>query len=53
MFLRWQTAPVTYAENFLHVPIAIDHGAADSTNPVAHSKSMAGRLAQLGYATCA
>lgn len=50
MFLRWQTAPVSYAENFLHVPIAIDHGAGDSTNPVAHSKSMAGRLAQLGYA---
>jgi dienelactone hydrolase len=49
MFLRWLTAPVTYAENFLHVPIAIDHGAADSINPVGHSKSMAGRLKQLGY----
>jgi dienelactone hydrolase len=50
MFLRWKTAPVTYAENFLHVPIAIDHGADDSINPVGHSKSMAGRLKQLGYA---
>lgn len=49
MFLRWETAPVTYAENFLHVPISIDHGALDSINPVGHSRSMAGRLQQLGY----
>ena len=49
MFLRWATAPVTYAENFLHIPIAIDHGEEDSINPVGHSRSMAGRLAQLGY----
>jgi len=49
MFLRWKTAPVTYAENFLHVPIAMDHGAGDSVNPVGHSKSMAGRLKQLKY----
>ena len=49
MFLRWKTAPVTYAENFLHVPIAMDHGARDSVNPVGHSRSMAGRLKQLGY----
>ncbi len=49
MFLRWKTAPVTYAENFLHVPIAMDHGSGDSINPVGHSKSMAGRLKQLGY----
>ena len=49
MFLRWATAPVTYAENFLHVALAIDHGTSDSTNPVGHSRSMAGRLRQLGY----
>ncbi len=49
MFLRWKTAPVSYAENFLHVPIAIDHGAQDAINPVGHSRSMAGRLKQLGY----
>ena len=49
MFLRWETAPVTYAENFLHVPISIDHGALDSINPVGHSRSMAGRLKQLDY----
>jgi hypothetical protein len=49
MFLRWATVPVTFAENFLHVPVAMDHGALDSINPVAHSRSMAGRLSQLGY----
>jgi hypothetical protein len=49
MFLRWKTAPVTYAENFLHVPISMDHGAGDTVNPVQHSRSMAGRLKQLGY----
>ncbi len=49
MFLRWETAPVTFAENFLHTPIAIEHGALDSINPVNHSRNMAGRLKQLGY----
>ena len=49
MFLRWETAPVTYAENFLHVPISIDHGEWDTINPVGHSRSMDGRLRQLGY----
>jgi len=49
MFLRWETAPVTFAENFLHTPIAIEHGAMDDINPVNHSKSMAGRLKELGY----
>ncbi len=48
-FLRWKTAPVTYAENFMHVPISIEHGSRDSVNPVEHSKSMANRLERLGY----
>jgi dienelactone hydrolase len=48
MSLRWQTAPVTYAENFLNVAVALDHGEDDYINPVGHSKSMGGRLNEVG-----
>ncbi|MCX7805274.1 MAG: alpha/beta fold hydrolase, partial [Planctomycetota bacterium] len=49
-WLRWNTAPVTFAENLLNVHVTCEHGREDAINPIGHSRSMAGRLRRLGYA---
>lgn len=43
-------SPLTFVENLLHVPAYIVHGAKDDNVPVTHSRQMAARLGELGYA---
>ena len=42
-------SPIHFAENLLHVPVYMMHGALDANLPVAHSRIMAARLQVLGY----
>lgn len=42
-------SPLRFAENLLHVPAYIVHGAKDENVPVIHSRKMAARLKELGY----
>jgi dienelactone hydrolase len=42
-------SPLTFAENLLHVPAYIVHGAKDDNVSVEHSRKMAARLSKLGY----
>jgi hypothetical protein len=48
-FLHDSLSPVSYAENLLHCSVVALHGAGDSVVPVGHSRSMVGRLRELGY----
>jgi len=48
-FMRMDTSAVVCAENLLHVPSTVFHGADDTIVPVEHSRSMVGRLRELGY----
>jgi dienelactone hydrolase len=47
LFEGW--SPLLFAENLLHVPIYIVHGAKDDNVVVEHSRKMAARLKGLGY----
>lgn len=42
-------SPLVFAENLLHVPVYIVHGAKDDNVVVEHSRKMAARLRALGY----
>ena len=42
-------SPLLFAENLLHVPAYIVHGAKDDNVVVEHSRKMAARLKELGY----
>lgn len=42
-------SPLTFAENLLHVPVYIVHGAKDDNVSVEHSRKMAARLGELHY----
>jgi predicted esterase len=42
-------SPITFAENLLHVPAYMMHGAMDLKLPAAHSRKMDLRLNELGY----
>ncbi len=46
-FLRSSLAPAAYAENLLHIPCYVMHGTSDMISPVAHSRAMSTRLANL------
>ncbi|MCS7253328.1 MAG: NPCBM/NEW2 domain-containing protein [Armatimonadota bacterium] len=48
-FLENCESPVFLAENLMHVPVYCVHGDADDIVPVGHSRSMVGRLRELGY----
>ena len=48
-FLENCESPVFLAENLMHVPVYCVHGDADDVVPVGHSRSMVGRLRELGY----
>jgi pimeloyl-ACP methyl ester carboxylesterase len=42
-------SPITFAENLLHVPAYVMHGARDEKLSVEHARRMTARLAHLGY----
>lgn len=48
-FMENCESPVFLAENLMHVPVYCVHGDADNIVPVGHSRSMVGRLRELGY----
>ncbi|MFA4016666.1 MAG: hypothetical protein RUDDFDWM_001776 [Candidatus Fervidibacterota bacterium] len=48
-FIENCESPVFLAENLMHVPVYCVHGDADEVVPVGHSRSMVGRLRELGY----
>jgi pimeloyl-ACP methyl ester carboxylesterase len=48
-FMENCESPVFLAENLMHVPVYCVHGDADEVVPVGHSRSMVGRLRELGY----
>lgn len=47
--LLQEWSPLLFAENLLHVPAYIIHGASDENVTVEHSRKMATRLQELGY----
>ena len=47
--VRDESSPLPHAENALHLPIAMHHGALDQSVRVEHSRRMAVRLQDLGY----